>query len=100
MIGVVFIVGAELSGNSKAWESEGYAGGFVNCVTNARDIPNALDKCKKALNEDGYEIVIFDSAYVFDEAAFEGGDVTLEVVTRLKSESHEVQYGHFHVYGH
>ena len=99
MVEVVFIVGAELSGNSKAWEGEGYAGGFVNCVTIAQDIPKALDKCTKALAEDGYEVVIFESAHIFDEAAFEGSDVTLEAVSRLKSESHNVQYGNFHVYG-
>jgi hypothetical protein len=97
---VVFIIGAELSGKSKAWENEGYAGGFVNCVTFAEDIPKALDNCRKALSEDNYEVVIFDSAFIFNESEFDGSEVTLEAVSRLKLESHEVQYGNFHVYGH
>jgi len=97
---VVFIIGAELSGESKVWKNEGFAGGFVNCVTFAQNIPDALDKCDKALKEDGYSIVIFDSAYIYKPSEFEGSDETLEAVNRLKSESHEVQYGNFHVYGH
>ena len=97
---IVFIVGAELSGKSKAWVNEGYAGGFVNCVTFAADIPKALEKCGKALKEDGYGIVIFDSAYIYKEEEFEGSVETIDAVQRLKSESHDVQYGNFHVYGH
>jgi len=97
---IVFIIGAELSGKSKAWENEGYAGGFVNCATSAEDIPKALKKCSKALNQDGYSVVIFDSAFIFKEQEFEGSDETLDAVHRLKSENDEVQYGNFHVYGH
>ena len=97
---VVFVVGAELSGKSKSLKGQGYAGGFVNCFTTALDIPKAIEKCTKALNEDGYVVVIFDYASVYDELEFEDSIETLEAVGRLKAENHEVQYSSFEVYGH
>ena len=97
---VIFIVGAELSGQSRTLKEQGYAGGFVNCFTTALDIPRAIDKCTKALNEDGYVVVIFDYASVYDELEFQDSVETLEAVSRLKAESHEVQYSSFEVHGH
>ena len=97
---VVFIVGAELSGESKTLKKQGYVGGFVNCFTHALDIPKAIEKCTEALNADGYIVVIFDHASIYDESDFEDSVDTNEAVSRLKTESHEVQYSNFNVYGH
>ena len=92
-----WLVYCEVRGGPLA--NEGYAGGFVTCVTIEPSIEKAIVAAKRALNEDGYDVHDIDKAFRFEPEEWTDDKEMQRLVSEAVA-SGELKYSDFDVWGH
>lgn len=93
----VFIVECELGSESTLFKDTNAIGGFVSCAVKACDIHQAIKRCELALKSDGYDILLVESARLFEAEDY----VDLPEIENIAAEavkSGDVVYSIFRTY--
>lgn len=80
-------------------KKEGFAGAFVTCFVPSSSIEEALHKSRRALNQDGYDIVDIDRVLAFDPAEWAHEPLIFELADAA-SNTDKLLYSDFEAYGH